>query len=172
MKFKLFVMLIIATLALSLPSKSVNAQSYNNAISGNLLGLAYYYQEFDVTYENRVSARNSFTIKGYFFSGFGYYDAYGIGGSYRWYLKLIQDNKSPLEGLSVGPMGMVLFWGSKWSGYKSSATFAVGGEAAYKWVFDGFVVEPILTLGLNLMGIEGITYPVFGLGCNLGYAWN
>ena len=172
MKFKLFVVLIIATLALSLPSKGVYAQSYNNAISANPIGLAF--GMLNATYESRLSAVNTFTISGYYWKIVDW-TAFGFGGSYRWYLKLLQDNKKPIEGLSAGPALAIGFW--KWDGPYGSTldggtSIAIGGEVAYKWVFDGFVVEPIITIMFNAASITGLTYDPFRGGVNLGYAWN
>ncbi len=171
MRLKLFVIILVAVFAIALPSKSLVAQSYNNAISANPIALAY--GMFNATFESRMSAANSFTISGYYWS-FGSWTAFGIGGSYRWYLKLIQDNKKPLEGLSAGPALAVGFW--KWDNtyynYGGGTSIAIGGEAAYKWVFDGFVVEPILQIMFNVANIQGLDYRPFGAGVNLGYAWN
>ena len=173
MKFKSIVLIIIAVAAISIPSKNALAISYNNAISANPLGLAF--GIFNATYENRISAGNSFTIYASYWS---YVDwaAYGLGGSYRWYLNnLVQNNKKPLEGLSAGPAISIGFW--KWSGssiynnYGNGTSVSIGGEAAYKWVFSGFVVEPIISISFNLVNINGLIYKPFGLGCNLGYAW-
>lgn len=173
MKFKLFVIFLVAVFALSLPSKGLMAQSYNNAISVNPIALAF--GMFNATYESRLSAANSFTVSGYYW-GYSSWKAYGFGGSYRWYLKLLQDNKKPLEGLSAGPAIAIGFW--SWGGetyfgaYDGGTSIAIGGEAAYKWVFDGFVVEPILQFMFNVASITGLSYQPFGAGVNLGYAWN
>ena len=171
MRFKAFLLIILAVFAFAIPSKDALAQkSYNNCISANPLGLAF--GLFNATYEGRLSARNSFTINANYWSLADWY-AFGIGGSYRWYLTLIQDKKKPLEGLSVGPLVAVGFW--KYSGsfysYTGQTSFAIGGEAAYKWVFDGFAVEPIIRIAFNVMHNDYFSYNAFGLGCNLGYAW-
>ncbi|MBI5325257.1 MAG: hypothetical protein HZB41_08310 [Ignavibacteriae bacterium] len=171
MKFKLFVVLIIAVIALAIPTKSTYAQ-YNNAISANPIGLAF--GLFNATYETRVSANNSFTVSGYYWKLLDW-TAFGFGGSYRWYLKLLTDNKKPLEGLSAGPAIALGFW--KWDGpygslvYDGGTSIAIGGEVAYKWVFDGFVVEPIINIMFNVASLSGLTYQPFGAGVNLGYAW-
>lgn len=161
---------MVAVFALTLPSKNLVAQSYNSAISANPIALAY--GMFNATYESRMTAVNSFTISGYYWS-FSNWTAFGFGGSYRWYLKLVQDKKTPLEGLSAGPAIAIGFWKWNYAGYNYSGgtSIAIGGEAAYKWVFDGFVVEPILQIMFNVANIEGLDYRPFGAGVNIGYAW-
>ncbi len=150
----------------------VSAQ-YNKAISADPVGLAF--GIFNATYENKVGKSNSFTLFGsYFtFSG-GDWVAFGFGGSYRWYLNVGDGNKA-LKGLSVGPYASLGFW--QWKGssifndYSGGTSVALGGEIAYKWILNGFVIEPIFRLAFNLMKITGLTYQAYGLGVNLGYAW-
>jgi hypothetical protein len=173
MKLKLFVILLLAAFALSLPSKTLVAQSYNNAISVNPIALAW--GMLNATYESRVAANNSFTVSGYYW-GYSSWRAFGFGGSYRWYLKLLQDQKKPLEGLSAGPAIAIGFWSwdgdTYFGGYDGGTSIAIGAEAAYKWVFDGFVVEPIIQIMFNVASISGLEYKPFGAGVNIGYAWN
>ncbi len=146
---------------------------YNKSISADPIGLAF--GIFNATYENRLGSSNSFTLFGsYFtFSG-GDWVAFGFGGSYRWYLKVGDGNKA-IKGLSVGPYASVGFW--QWRGssffntYSGGTSVALGGEIAYKWILNGFVIEPIFRLAFNLSKITGLDYQAYGLGVNLGYAW-
>ncbi len=162
----LFVFVCLYTL---LPGQSI-AQPYSNSISANPIGLAF--GVLNATYENKLSPTNSFTIFGLYY-GYTDWAAFGVGGSYRWYLD-INEGKRPIEGLSVGPMAEFGFW--SWSGPSyitndGGASFAIGGEVAYKWVFNKFVVEPIVRLSIPVVKIHGLTYHSFGGGVNLGYAW-
>ncbi|MFA6571662.1 MAG: hypothetical protein WCT77_10580, partial [Bacteroidota bacterium] len=141
---------IVALALLVLSSTGVFAQKYTHAISANPIGLVF--GLFNATYEQQVAPINSFTINGYYWSIVDW-AAYGIGGSYRWYPKLFDDGKRPLEGFSCGPLVQIGFW--KWNGWGTysdygGVSFAIGGEAAYKWVFGGFVVEPSINLVFNL----------------------
>jgi len=176
---KKFVTVFIALVLVSFLSNTtrVEAQSYSKSISANPIGLAF--GLFNATFESRIGANNSFTIGGYYFSFATNWKAYGFGGSYRWYFDL-NDGKRPLQGLSAGPAILFGFWSydhpsydpyGVYSNYDGGTTVAVGGEVAYKWVFGGFVVEPIFTLNFAVASVSGLTYQPYGLGVNLGYAW-
>ncbi|MGA2297257.1 MAG: hypothetical protein ABSG15_06905 [FCB group bacterium] len=169
MKFKItiaiFALLIIC-------STNLWAQRYSHSISANPIGLVF--GIFNATYEQQTAPINSFTVFGNYWSVLDW-SAYGFGGSYRWYPHLFEDGKKPLEGFSVGPRADIGFW--SWTGFGSysgygGTSIAIGGEAAYKWVFGGFVVEPIIVLEINVSKVVGYTnYNAFAGGCNLGYAW-
>ncbi len=169
-KFTLLTILIII-FAMSLPSESYSAGNYENSISGDPISLIF--GNINVTFEHQVMPQNSFTV---FASYWSYFDwtAWGIGGSFRWYI-VKEPGKRILEGFSFGPFLAVNFW--SWGGntflndYAGGTTIAIGGEAAYKWVFSGFVVEPILRLAIPFGTLNGLSYRSFGIGCNLGYAW-
>jgi len=135
---------------------------YSSAISGDALGLLFS-NYLTITYEFTMSPQNSLSIFGTFYSSGGW-DAFGVGASYRWYL--IKSTGPILEGFSFGPKAGLSFW----SGNGDGTSFAAGGEAAYKWIFGGFVVEPILSLMIPFQtyGHSGVYWV---LGCNLGYAW-
>lgn len=168
--FKIAIILfVIITCSNSLFSQQ---RRYSQSISANPIGLAF--GVLNATYEQKLDPVNTFTINGYYWA-ITDWNAFGIGGSYRWYLKIIDDNKHIIEGLSVGPLVAIGFWSWKGSSlYKDygGVSFAIGGELAYKWIFDGFVVEPMINLTFNVNKIEGLsTYNPFSAGINLGYAW-
>ena len=159
--------LLIAVLMAMFVVPSVQSAPYSNAISINPFALVWSW--VDITYETQLSPTNSLTIFGSFYSS-GWWTSYGIGASYRWYLDLFKDGKSPIEGFSVGPRAAVNWW--SWDNYygyigdnDNHIGFAIGGEAGYKWVWGGFMVEPLITLmfGSNDYGSWG--------GVNVGYAW-
>ncbi len=175
MRFGTFFYAVIAIVLIIGVSNEAYSQKtikkYNQAITGNPIGLAFGF--LNATYEQQVSKDNSFTAFGSYWS-FGGWTAFGVGGSYRWYL--MQDDKKALEGLSFGPMVSLGFWSYDNLGYiddwGSGTSFAIGAEGAYKFVFDGgFTVEPIVQIGFNVLTITGLDYRAFGLGCNIGYAW-
>ncbi|HET7152426.1 MAG TPA: hypothetical protein VFJ29_01575 [Candidatus Kapabacteria bacterium] len=170
---KLFVAMLLTVVTVPLFTSSAQAQ-YSNSIGADPISLAF--GRLAVTYEHRVSTSNSFSIFGSYWS-FIDWAAYGIGGSYRWYLDVGND-KQALEGLSVGPLIGFASW--SWSGdaaflntsYSGGISIIICGSAAYKWVFGGFVVEPNATISFNAVQPTGLSgYNAFGLGVNLGYAW-
>ncbi len=140
------------------------AKSYSSSISGDPIALIFGY--FNVTYEFQMSPTNSLTLFGsYFFPSD--WTAIGLGASYRWYI-VKEKKKKIIEGFGFGPKAVLSFWSSNI--YDGGVGFSIGGEAAYKWVFGGFVVEPIVSLMIPLVKYYGSG--VFaGIGVNLGYAW-
>ncbi len=101
---------------------------------------------------------------------------YGLGGAYRFY---IADSRA-LTGLSVAPAADLIFFhstieiGGKSQSDKSATCFDIGGDLAYKWIFEQFAVEPMLGLrigfGPNVAPSSETTTRVV-LGLSLGYAW-
>ncbi len=166
---KAFLLIALVTI-FSLSMTEVYAQKvvkkYNQSISANPIGLAF--GLFNATYEKALSPENSFTA-GFMYWGYGGWSAYGLSGSYRWYL--FQDSEKMLKGLSFGPMVSLGMWGYENDTYANSTSVSVGGEISYKWIFDGFVVEPNAQISFNVLSIDGLTYKPFGIGVNLGYAW-
>jgi len=144
---------------------------YNQSISANPLGLLF--GVFNVTYEQQIAPKNTFTINGSYFT-YNDWSAGSIGGSYRFYL--LQEDVRAIQGFSFGPMAEIAFW--SWGGpgtfsYEGGTVFYIGAEAAYKWVFSGgFMVEPLLQLRFGVNKLEGLGgFSSYGLGVNLGYAW-
>lgn len=168
---KLLLFSIAAVMMLSLAS-NLDAKNYKQSISIDPLDFLVS-KVLNVTYEHQLSKENSFTVFFSYYSYSEYWTAYGIGGSYRWYLTdLLKDKKIPIEGLSVGPMVRASFWSNDY-GYDldNSVYLVIGGEAAYKWTFNDFVVEPILRLGFGVTDVAYLGYSGWGAGVNVGYAW-
>ncbi len=101
---------------------------------------------------------------------------YGFGAAYRFY---IADSRA-LTGLSVAPVGELFLFSQSssaiagGSGARSAIAVAIGGDLAYKWIFDQFAVEPIVGLRYGFGGSQtppnaATIYPL--IGCSLGYAW-
>jgi len=142
-------------------------KNYNQSIGVNPIGLAF--GIFNAKYEQQVSAENSFTADAIYW-GFAGWSAFGVGGSYRWYL--FQESDKAVRGLSFGPIVSLGFWSFENSTWGGGTSLALGGEVSYKWIFEGgFVVEPTVNLAFNILSLEGLNYRPFGLGVNLGYAW-
>ena len=154
------------------PSHAV-AQSFSSSVSVDPLGLAF--GMFNVTYERGISTRNSFTVFASHWTTADNKDwtAYGVSASYRSYVTL-NNGTEILEGLSLGPYVSIGFWswdGAAFLNYGKARTVVIGVEGAYKWVFGGFVFEPIFRLDILLYKGAGISDRGYGLGANLGYAW-
>lgn len=171
-------LLFVAVIAIAMLFSTVDgnaqkaAKRFHQSIGANPLGLAF--GMLNATYEQQLKAKNSFTISGYYWS-FLDWSAYGIGGSYRWYLFDKDTGKQPLEGFSAGPLVSFSTWsydGAFNSTFDGGINVAIGGEAGYKWVFgSGFMVEPIIQVSFGIISITGLDYQPFGAGVNLGYAW-
>jgi len=148
------------------------AKDYNQSIGVNPIGLIF--GLVNVTYEQQLSAENSFTVNVNYWDFLGW-TAFGFGGSYRWYL--MQDQDKALKGLSFGPVVAVGFWSYDYDGfvlkdYAGGTSFAIGGEAAYKFIFNsGFTIEPIIQLTINVLDVSGLAYRSYSIGANLGYSW-
>jgi len=167
--------IIILTFALAMlisSSTDLSAKNYKQSISIDPLDFLIS-KVFNATYEHQLSKDNSLTVFASYYNYSEYWSAYGIGASYRWYLSgVLKDEKFPIEGLSVGPMARVSFWDSDFYQLDddNSVYIVIGGEAAYKWVFNDWMVEPILRLGIGLTEINA-GYSGWGAGVNVGYAW-
>ncbi len=170
---KLILGLVICIASLSTPLKA----AYDNVISANPFTLINW-GRFNVTFEHKIDKLNSFTvfIESYNTKYYNNWTGYGIGGSYRWYISPFNDNKRSLEGFSFGPLAVLSFWESKYSDkYKynySGQSLSIGGEAAYKWVWGGFALEPSLILMLDALTVDHrddknhLSWNV-----KIGYAW-
>ncbi len=104
------------------------------------------------------------------------WSAFGLGGAYRIY---IADSRA-LTGLSVAPVANVFFFHGSELG-RSGISVWVGGDIAYKWIFDEFSIEPIieLAIGFGPQGAQssGPAVPAYTtgtqavIGLSGGYAW-
>ena len=162
MKVRIF--LIAIFLGILFFAQAQEAKAYSKAITADPISLIW--GNFNVTYEFQTGPQNSLTILGSYYYPSGW-SAIGLGASYRWYI-VKEKKKKIIEGFSFGPKGILSFWSS--SVEDGGVGFSLGAEAAYKWVFGGFAVEPIFSLMIPLVkyGTSGVYY---GLGVNLGYAW-
>lgn len=167
-------LLVVSALILTFALSNVSAQ-YSRAISVDPIDFLVS-KVFNATYEHQLSEKNSFTVFASYYSYSEWWSAYGIGGSYRWYLTgVLNDDKTPIEGLSVGPMAKISFWdysGSDPLGViDGGSLIVIGAEAAYKFNFGNWFVEPILRLGFAVSELDYLGYDPLGGGVNVGYAW-
>lgn len=159
----------------SLKNTSQDQYPYQKAVSIDPIDFLVS-KVFNATYEQKISPTNSFTVFASYYDYSDYWSAYGIGASYRWYLTdVIQDNESPIGGLSVGPMARISFW--DYTGPNplnldyGGSLFVIGAEAAYKFTFGQWYIEPILRLGFAVSKLDYLGYDPMGGGINVGYAW-
>ena len=178
MKLKaLLVVLITVCFLLSVTDAEAQKRGgkrYQQAITINPVTLIW--DQVIITYEHQTGKFNTFTVQGLLWAPGGGWTGYGIGGSYRWYLmNLFNDKKIPIQGFSVGPvLGIIQYnWDGEgiFSDY-GGTSIGIGGEAAYKFVFSDFVVEPKFQIFLNVSSVTGNpAWNSFTIGCNVGYAW-
>ena len=102
----------------------------------------------------------------------GQWSAFGFGAAYRVY---IADSRA-LTGLSVAPVADIFFARQTIDGssQRSAICFDIGGDLAYKWIFDDFSVEPIFGLrigfGPNVAPTRATGFEPL-IGVSGGYAW-
>ncbi len=171
MKLKTIIVLIALALAFTASFQNAQAQkkvmNYTKAISANPVFLAF--GKVSATYEQQIAPANSFTAL-FIYNSYSSWTGIEFGGSYKWYI--MPDQEKPIKGLSAGPLAALGMWSYKTEVYDNSMSLAIGGEIAYKWVFDGgFMVEPIAQIVFNILDVEGLTYRPVAVGVNLGYAW-
>jgi hypothetical protein len=169
-KFISTLLLCVVVLGISRSTASAQARpsSKGSVISLDVLELALR-GPLAIQYEWKTTPVNSWALRGYFWPARDYYSAFGVGAAYRFY---VADSRA-LTGLSVAPAGDVYFFSSSELD-KSATIFLVGGDLAYKWIFDAFAVEPMFGIRIGFGGSESVSYatgflPV--LSVNLGYAW-
>jgi len=165
---KQFIIVAFAIVTFSSFPLIVRAQTYNNSISGDVIGLLL--GHLDVTYERRLSAENSYTIFGNYYFGYPPLTGLAAGASYRWYFDTGEGQKA-LEGLSAGPLADIAFWSG---GGFNSVSLQIGGTLQYKWIInDAIVIEPVVGFVFNVNSVSGLNgfFPII-LGVRAGYAWN
>lgn len=169
---KLFKILFLGCIILVVNITILNAQrvvkKYDNAITGNPIALAF--GVLDATYEMALSNENSFSA-GLRISNYRGWSGVGFFASYRWYI--FQQQYKMLKGLSFGPIATLDFLSYETAAFKNSTPLGVGGEVAYKWIFEGgFVVEPVIKIHFNIINFDGSDrYRPFTFGINVGYAF-
>ena len=156
-----------ATLVLALTLSLLSGTSYGQArpssktqvISVDPLGLAYQLPLM-LQYEYKAGPVNSWAIRAHWWpsrdEGIGSWSGFGLGGAYRVY---IADSRA-LTGLSVAPAADLLFFTQSLNGVKQRSAIVgwIGGDIAYKWIFDQFAVEPLLGLRIGFGGNTAPSY--------------
>jgi len=120
-------------------------------------------------YEWRVAPVNSVALRAGFSTGYFGYTGFTVGGAYRFF---VADSRA-LTGLSVAPAAEIFFLSNS-ALARSYTSFDIGGDAAYKWIFDAFSVEPAVFVRIGIAGGEGLSaYSGVraGLEVFLGYAF-
>lgn len=143
-------------------------------VSVDILPLAYSYP-LTFQYEYKADPVTSWMFRLHYWpspSPDGTWSGFGLGAAYRFF---IADSRA-LTGLSVAPAADLFFFHQTLFGssQRTAICFDIGGDLAYKWIFDQFAVEPLLGIrigfGPNLAPSRAIgTEPLIGLSG--GYAW-
>jgi hypothetical protein len=169
-KFIAAALICVGALGISSTSASAQARpsSKGSVISLDVLGLAYGHP-LTIQYEWRTGPTNSWALRGYFWPTRDNFSAFGVGGAYRIY---VADSRA-LTGLSIAPAADVFFFSNSYAD-RTAMVIDIGGDLAYKWIFDQFSVEPMFGLRIGIGGSETASFatgfqPV--LSANLGYAW-
>jgi hypothetical protein len=175
-----FTFFMVLFLFLSVNLSAQQTENYDYAITANPLGLAF--GLFNAQFEFQTSQNNSFLVRGNYWTpgvAFSNWTAYGIGASYRWYLDAFKQGTTAITGFSFGPAVAVDFWSwdldddfGFFDDYDGGATFRIGAEANYKWIWGGFALEPGINIMFAVSDVEGLgTLSPFGILFNIGYAW-
>jgi hypothetical protein len=150
------------------------ASAKTQVISVDALGLFQGGGFISAQYEWRTAPTNSIHIRGIFSKydagANDTYSGFGVGGAYRFYIA----ESRALTGLSVAPVAHIFFFSSTFG--RHTTALSIGGEVAYKWIFDQFSVEPGLGVQIGLalgenVGINFLTKTRPYAQVHLGYAW-
>jgi hypothetical protein len=163
-------LLCLATVGMFTSHASAQARpsSKSNVLSIDVLELALR-GPLALQYEWKSTPVNSWAVRGYFWPARDGFSAFGVGGAYRFY---IADSRA-LTGLSVAPAADIFFFSNSFSD-RTATIFDIGGDLAYKWIFDQFSIEPMFGIRIGIGASETVSYatgflPV--LSANIGYAW-
>ena len=172
---KTFLFLVVVGLLLVGSHKP--AQAYVNSLSTDVITLLNN-KILNVRYETMLTRTNSIVFDLAIDNKWKDETGFQLAGMYRWYIRdAFPVKTSGLEGFNLG--AQVVLGGYIWDHYVSPTLtekqtdlfLQVGGEAAYKWVFDGFQVEPRINLGIPLVKESYYSNFYWTVGVNLGYAW-
>lgn len=164
---------VLVAVAMLTSSNDVLAQARPSAKANVLavdpLGLLGINQlkNLSLQYEFRSSPTNSWAFRATLFPTSGNTSAFALGGAYRFF---IADSRA-LTGLSVAPAIDAFFvtWGDE-----TYTAFGLGGDIAYKWIFDNISLEPMFAVRQIFTGDEsssdfsGVDWKLAGY---VGYAW-
>ncbi|MDP4198771.1 MAG: hypothetical protein Q8922_02255 [Bacteroidota bacterium] len=167
----------------SLAHSQARPSPKTQVISVDPLGMAIN-QPLMFQYEWKVGPIYSWAVRAYYWPSRAAssgpvsdeWSAFGVGGAYRIY---IADSRA-LTGLSVAPAANVFFFHGSELG-RSGISVWIGGDIAYKWIFDEFSIEPLieLAIGFGPQGGQssGPAVPAYTtgtqavIGLSGGYAW-
>jgi hypothetical protein len=179
MKFGLahcFVLLVLLAVSFSASRSYAQARPSpaTQVLSVDFVPLAIGYP-LSFQYEYKADPVTSWLLRLHYWPGLAAsWSGFGFGAAYRFY---IADSRA-LTALSVAPAAdLFLFHQSELennSGTRSAIAVAIGGDLAYKWIFDQFAVEPIVGLRYGIGPSQtpaavATIYPI--IGCSLGSAW-
>ncbi len=154
-------------------SNNVEA-AYTKSISADPI-LLFQNNIISLRYEKMLTKRNSISFDFEYDDNYSNVAGFRVGALYRWYLRdIFPIRTSGINGFSVGPFATLGLYSFDNQGTKTTEnTFymEVGGEAAYKWVFSNFQLEPSIKIGLPVVKESYQEDFNWGFGIKLGYAW-
>ncbi len=172
-----FLLVLTVTLIGTLFAQRASAQARPNpptqVVSVDFLPLAYDYP-LTIQYELKADPVTSWLFRAHWWpspSPDPSWSGFGVGAAFRFY---IADSRA-LTGLSVAPAADLFFMNqTEFGTTRSAICFNIGGDIAYKWIFDQFAVEPILGIRVGFgpgdaPSRAATTEPLIGLSG--GYAW-
>ncbi len=169
-KIILFVFLFVVFCSTS----SLKVEAYTKSISTDLVQTLQN-NLICINYETMLSARNSIQFSFVIDNNYSNVMGYRAEANYRWYLRdVFPVRTTGIEGFNIGPYGAVgmYVWDNPYTDRtESDFYFEIGGTVAYKWVFSGFQVEPLLKLSIPLVKESYAKNFYWGFGVSLGYAW-
>ncbi|MEP7233868.1 MAG: hypothetical protein ABI778_01110 [Ignavibacteriota bacterium] len=173
----LVVGLVLGSIVIPKSAYSQRASANNNDIAIDFINFLVN-NTFTAQYEFKSTPTSSFLLRAQYVSisnnaESGVTSAFGAGLGWRFY---ILDNRA-LSGLSIAPVVDLFFFKNNTLG-KSNVVFSLGADAAYKFFFGQFTIEPTLGARNGFVPSNDIApgentfsgiYPVVAI--YLGYAW-
>jgi hypothetical protein len=162
---------LIALFAMTFSASNAYAQARpspaTQVVSVDFIPLVIDYP-MTLQYEFKADPVSSWVLRLHFWPGLSAdYTGFGFGAAYRFY---IADSRAPAADIYLFHQSAQLGG----TGSRSAVGIDLGGDLAYKWIFDQFAVEPIVGLRFGFGSSttpSALTtiWPI--IGCSLGYAW-
>jgi hypothetical protein len=171
--FSVVVSLVVVMAAFFVPKNgySQRSSSFNNDIGLDFVD-QFIQNVITIQYEFKSTSTSSFAVRGHFVTNVGGTTGFGAGATWRFY---VADSRA-LAGWNVGPAADIYSFKNNDLG-KTNILIGIGADAAYKWFFGNFTVEPFVGARIGFTGsdvIAGVNnfsgfHPLAGI--YLGWSW-